>query len=142
MPKIPSRKMWEICRTTCLSIVWSGFAPQPICACLLTASSLPCHQITYSIFGIFQKKSFSQFSGNFLIVDFQQVPGAMILGCKPVWALAHGPRVQVSPGLGPVPRGLDFAGCVGIGSWRQTKSGLAKPKLWAHQITNTNHHNT
>jgi hypothetical protein len=30
---------------------------------------------------------------------------------------------------------LDFAGCAGIGSWHLTKSGLAKPKLWAHHNT-------
>jgi hypothetical protein len=48
--------------------------------------------------------------------------------CKPVWALAQGLRVQVSPGLGPVPRGLELAVCAGVGSWHQPKSGLAEPQ--------------
>ncbi|KAA1084071.1 hypothetical protein PGT21_016403 [Puccinia graminis f. sp. tritici] len=57
-----------------------------------------------------------------------------------VWAQAPVPRVLVPPGPGPAPRGLDLAGCAGVGPWHWPKSGLAEPKLWAHQITDIDYH--
>ncbi|KAA1099836.1 hypothetical protein PGT21_022362 [Puccinia graminis f. sp. tritici] len=60
-------------------------------------------------------------------------PVVYVWCCKPVWALAQGPRVQVSPGLGPLPRGLELEVRAWPGSWHKPKSGLAEPKLWAHQ---------
>ncbi|KAA1119603.1 hypothetical protein PGT21_029955 [Puccinia graminis f. sp. tritici] len=50
------------------------------------------------------------------------------------------PRVLAPPGPGPAPRGLDLAGRAGVGPWHWPKSGLAEPKLWAHQITDIDYH--
>ncbi|KAA1087170.1 hypothetical protein PGT21_024172 [Puccinia graminis f. sp. tritici] len=50
------------------------------------------------------------------------------------------PHVLAPPGPGPAPRGLDLAGRVGVGPWHWPKSGLAEPKLWAHQITDIDYH--
>ncbi|KAA1071376.1 hypothetical protein PGT21_005419 [Puccinia graminis f. sp. tritici] len=60
----------------------------------------------------------------------------MVWCCKRVWAQAPVPRVLAPPGPGPAPRGLDLAGRAGVGPWHWPKSGLAEPKLRAHQITN------
>ncbi|EFP86067.2 uncharacterized protein PGTG_12023 [Puccinia graminis f. sp. tritici CRL 75-36-700-3] len=49
---------------------------------------------------------------------------------KPPWA-----QSQVL--CGQVPQGLDWATCVGLGSWHILKSGLANPKLLANQIIDT-----
>ncbi|EFP89061.1 uncharacterized protein PGTG_14902 [Puccinia graminis f. sp. tritici CRL 75-36-700-3] len=56
-----------------------------------------------------------------------------------VWAQAPVPRVLAPRGPGPAPRGPDLAGRAGVGPWHWPKSGLAAPKLWAHQITKVQH---
>ncbi|KAA1119436.1 hypothetical protein PGT21_025624 [Puccinia graminis f. sp. tritici] len=60
--------------------------------------------------------------------------------CKRVWEQAPVPRVLAPPRPGPAPRGLDLAGRAGVGPWHWLKSGLAEPKLWAHQITDIDYH--